>query len=54
MIDKLIRDNEVLIIKTDTDDLLIADTFTKNEFAIFEDTFRDVTVRSYTFKRLIK
>ena len=54
VIDKLIRDNEVLIIKTDTDDLLIADTFTKNEFAIFEDTFRDVTVRSYTFKRTYK
>lgn len=53
-INKLIRDNEVLIFKTDDDHLLIADSFTKNEFAIFEDTFRDVSVRGYVFKRTYK
>ena len=48
---KLIYDNEVLIIKSDTDDLLIADSFTKTEYAIFEDTFKDVMVKGYKFEK---
>lgn len=51
LIYRLIFDNEVLVIKTDTDDLLIADSFTRNEYAIFEDTFKDVTVKGYKFDR---
>ena len=47
---KMIMDNEVLVIKTETDDLLIADSFTRTEYAIYEDTFKDVTVKGYTFK----
>ncbi len=54
IINKLIHDNEALIIKTDDDDLLVADTFTHNEYAVFEDTFTDVTVKEYTFKRVFK
>ena len=54
LIYKLIYDNEVLVIKSETDDLLIADSFTRNEFAIFEDTFKDVTVKGYQFKRSFK
>ena len=42
LIYKLILENEVLVIKTDTDDLLIADSFSRSEFAIFEDTFSSV------------
>lgn len=48
---RLIYDNEILIIKSDTDDLLIADSFTRKEYAIFEDTFSDVTVKGYKFDR---
>jgi HK97 family phage portal protein len=48
---RLIFDNEVLVIKSDTDDLLIADSFTRTEYAIFEDTFKDVTVKGYKFDR---
>lgn len=51
---KLVYDNECLIIKTDTDDLLIADDFMKNEYAIFEDTFSNVVVKEYEFKRTFK
>lgn len=51
---RLIVENEALIIKTETDDLLLADSFYKNEYAIYEDTFKDVTVRGYTFKRTFK
>lgn len=51
---KLIMDNEVLIIKSLTDDLLVADSFLKNEYAIFEDTFKDVTVRNYRFNKVFK
>jgi HK97 family phage portal protein len=48
---RLIYDNEVLIIKSDTDDLLIADSFTRTEYAIFDDTFKDVIVKGYKFDR---
>ncbi|GAA0491260.1 phage portal protein [Salinibacillus aidingensis] len=48
---KLIHDNEVLIVKTDTDDLLIADNFYRNEYAMMDDVFKDVTVKNYTFRR---
>lgn len=51
LVRRLIYDNEVLIIKSDTDDLLIADSFTRTEYAIFEDTFKDVTVKGYKFDR---
>jgi HK97 family phage portal protein len=54
IIHKLIRENEVLVIKTDTDDLLIADSFTHVEYAVFEDSFKDVTVKDYTFNRTFK
>jgi HK97 family phage portal protein len=39
------------VIKSDTDDLLIADSFTRTEYAIFEDTFKDVTVKGYKFEK---
>ncbi|MEK4922382.1 phage portal protein [Cytobacillus sp. FSL R5-0569] len=42
---KLIYDNECLIIKSDTDDLLIADDFTRVEYEYLDDTFKDVVVR---------
>lgn len=48
---KLIFENEVLVIKTDNDDLLIADDFARDEYAVYPDVFRDVTVKGYTFKR---
>lgn len=48
---KLIGENEVLVILTDDNDLLIADDFTRDEFAVYPDVFRDVTVKGYTFKR---
>ncbi|WP_439646626.1 phage portal protein [Piscibacillus salipiscarius] len=48
---KLIHDNEVLIIKTDSDDLLIADDFSRTEYAMMDDVFREVTVKNYTFRR---
>lgn len=54
LIYKLILENEVLVIKTDSDDLLIADSFTRKEFAIYEDTFSDVIARGYPFKRVFK
>lgn len=50
-IHKLIYENEVLVILTDTNDLLIADDFTRDEFAVYPDIFRDVTVKDYTFQR---
>lgn len=51
---KLIYDNEALVIQSDDDDLLIADEFEHNEYAVFEDTFSNVTVKDYTFKRVFK
>lgn len=51
---KLIHENEVLVILTDTNDLLIADDFTRDEFAVFPDVFRNVTVKEYTFQRTFR
>jgi len=51
---KLIYDNEALIIQADDGDLLIADDFEHNEYAVFEDTFTNVTVKDYQFKRSFK
>lgn len=51
---KLIFDNEVLVIKTDDDQLLIADDFYKTETAIYGDSFKGVTVKGFEFKRTFK
>lgn len=48
---KLIYDNEVLVVLTDDNDLLIADSFYRKEFAIYPDVFSDVTVKDFTFQR---
>ena len=50
-IHKLIYNNEVLVILTDTNDLLIADDFTREEYAVYPDKFKNVTVKDYTFQR---
>ncbi|WP_394512622.1 phage portal protein [Priestia aryabhattai] len=46
----LIDENEVLVILTKSNDLLIADSFTRDEYAVYPDVFRDVTVKDYTFQ----
>ncbi|MGY1420699.1 phage portal protein [Bacillus cereus] len=51
---KLIYDNEALIIQADDGDLLIADDFEHNEYAVFEDIFTNVIVKDYQFKRSFK
>lgn len=48
---ELINENEVLVIPTDNNDLLIADSFTRVEYAVFPDIFKNVTVKDYTFQR---
>lgn len=53
-IHKLIEDNRVLVVKSDSDDLLIADGWTRNEYAVYEDTFSYVTVKDFTFARTFK
>lgn len=53
-IHKLIYENEVLVILTDTNDLLIADDFVRDEFAVYPDVFRNVTVKDYTFERTFR
>ncbi|PFR46519.1 phage portal protein [Bacillus cereus] len=53
-IQKLVFDNECLVIQADDGDLLIADDFQHNEFAVFEDTFTNVIVKDYEFKRSFK
>lgn len=51
---KLIYDNECLIIQSDEDDLLIADDFVHNQYAVYEDTFSKVVVKDFEFKRTYK
>lgn len=51
VIRKLIYDNECLIIQADDEDLLIADSFEHNSYAVMEDTFSKVVIKDYEFKR---
>lgn len=51
---KLIYDNEVLIIKTDDDELLIADDFEQVEYAVYEDAFKNVVVKDFEYQRTFK
>lgn len=48
---KLLEENEVLVIKNDDDDLLIADTFVRTPSANYSDRFSSVTVDDYSFVR---
>lgn len=44
---KLIYEGEVLVIQSQTNDLLIADSFVKNESAYYPDTFSGVSIKGY-------
>lgn len=48
---KLLNENEILVILTDDDQLLIADDFVKETYAIFDDRFKQVIVQGYEFKK---
>lgn len=48
---RLLDDNEVLVIFTDDNQLLIADDFTRKEYAVFDDVFSNVRVKNYVFQR---
>lgn len=48
---KLLRFGEVLIVQSDTNDLLIADSFVRDEKALYPDTFRGVTIGTYQYQR---
>ncbi|MDY2955005.1 MAG: phage portal protein [Enterococcus cecorum] len=48
---RLITKNEALIIKTDDDQLLIADSWYRKEYAVYADTFSNVVVKDYEYKR---
>ncbi|PTJ85083.1 phage portal protein [Staphylococcus succinus] len=54
VIRKLIYDNEVLIVVTDTKDLIRADDFHREEFALYDDIFEHVIVGEYEFERNFK
>ncbi|WP_330948889.1 phage portal protein [Virgibacillus sp. MG-45] len=51
---KLIYDNECLIIQSDTQDLLVADSFTRVKYAVYGDVFKDVIIKDHEFKRSFK
>ena len=53
-IEKLLYDNECLIIQADDGDLLIADDFVHNEYAVFEDVFSNISIKDFTFQRTYK
>ena len=51
MIRKLIYDNEVLIVVTDSKDLIIADDFVREEYALYDDIFDHIVVGEFEFER---
>lgn len=54
VIRKLIYDNEVLIVVTDTKDLIIADDFVREEYALYDDIFKQIMVDDFEFERSFK
>ncbi|WP_438774429.1 phage portal protein [Enterococcus sp. DIV0755b] len=48
---KLMFDNEVLVVLSDDNQLLIADDFYREEYALYDDQFKNVIVKDYEFKR---
>lgn len=48
---KLIFDNELLVIETADNQLLIADSFSRTEHALIDDSFSSVTCRNFTYQR---
>jgi len=48
---RLLDENEALIIFTDDNQLLLADDFSREEKAVYEDVFTNVSVKDYVFKR---
>lgn len=48
---KLIFENELLIIETADNQLLIADSFSRTEHALIDDSFGGVTCRNFTYQR---
>lgn len=53
LIAQLYRNNECLIIEQNGQ-LLVADTFTKNPYALYGDTFSEVTVKDFTFNKTFR
>lgn len=51
---RLLDDNEVLVIFTEDNQLLIADDFTRTEYAVYDDVFTEVTVKNHVFKKSFK
>ncbi|WP_348922069.1 phage portal protein [Enterococcus rotai] len=48
---RLLDENEVLVIFTDDNQLLIADDFTRTEYAVYDDVFANVMVKGYVFQK---
>lgn len=53
-VSRLIFNNEALIFETSDGQLLVADGFSKTEYAVFEDVFTNITARNWTAKRNYK
>lgn len=51
---QLVTKNEVLIVKSDDDQLLVADGYYRKEYALYEDVFEGVVVKGYQFVRSFK
>ncbi len=49
---KFIFDNELLIVETADNQLMIADSFSRTEHALIDDTFSGVTCRNFTYQRI--
>lgn len=47
----MIYDNEVLIVVTDSKDLVIADDFVREEYALYDDIFDHIIVGEFEFER---
>ena len=51
---RLLTKNEVLIFLSNDDQLLIADSYIRQKYAVYDDTFTAVTCHGYTFQKSFK
>lgn len=51
LIYELLYNSEVLVVQGDDGDMYVADSFMKNDLALYPDTFTGVTIGTYTYSR---
>lgn len=51
---RLYKEGEALVVLTDDNSLVLADSYSENEYKLYQNTYSNVTVDDFTFNRIFK